>query len=59
LIGSYEKVELAFCQTQEFTVLDPFPTTLAYGYALVVGKDIAHWYGQTFVQQDSHPLRFG
>ena len=55
LIGSDEKVELGFCQTQEFTVFDAFPTTIADRYALMAGKAITHWYGQAFVQQDSHP----
>jgi len=55
LIGSNEKVEPAFCQTEEFAVLDAFPTTIAYRYTFVAGKNVAHWYGQAFVQQDSHP----
>ena len=55
LIGRDKKVEMSFCQPQEFTVLDAFPTAIARGNALVFIKDVAHWYWKTFVQQDSHP----
>jgi hypothetical protein len=50
LIGSNEKVKLTFCKTQEFTILDAFPTTIVHGYALVARKAVTHWHGQAFVQ---------
>jgi len=56
LIGGDKKVEMSFCKTQQFTVFDAFPTTIACRYALMFSKDIAHWYWKAFVQQDPHPF---
>ena len=50
LIGGEEEIELAFCQAQEFTVFDAFPTTIAYRCALVASEAVTHWYGEAFVQ---------
>ena len=55
LIGREEEIELAFRETQEFTVFDTFPTTIAYSCTLVARKRVTHWYRQAFVQQDAHP----
>ena len=55
LIGGEEEIELAFRQSQEFAVLDTFPTTIAYGYTLVASKTVTHGYRQAFVQQNAHP----